>query len=269
MTGAELFEHQTVAGLAAVAGATPAVTAPQGVVQGPVAWTPIQHWFWATTPVAPHHFNQAVVVTPRVALAPAALATAVAAVVAHHDGLRLQVGPEGGRLAAAVPAGAVLTWAAGPVTALTATARQVQASFDLAQGPLFRVVAWPGDAAGPGRLLLVAHHLVIDGVSWRVLLEDLETAYRQAAAGAAVRLPAKTTPGGAWAAAVAAWAATPAVAATRAYWEAAGTAAPAWAAPPTVAEAGGTVTQSLSAAATAALLYDVPAVYRTTSTRCC
>src|SRR5207302_1695578 len=49
-----------------------------------------------------------------------------------------------------------------------------------------------GASARP-RLLLAVHHLVVDGVSWRILLEDLDTAYRQAAAGEGVHLGPKTT----------------------------------------------------------------------------
>src|SRR5262249_41208138 len=47
--------------------------------------------------------------------------------------------------------------------------------------------------AGGRRLLLVIHHLVVDGVSWRILLEDLERGYRQAAEGSGIDLGAKTT----------------------------------------------------------------------------
>jgi non-ribosomal peptide synthase protein (TIGR01720 family) len=50
----------------------------------------------------------------------------------------------------------------------------------------------------PERLLLTAHHLVIDGVSWRILLEDLETAYKQSESGEPIRLPAKSTPFRVW-----------------------------------------------------------------------
>jgi non-ribosomal peptide synthase protein (TIGR01720 family) len=62
-----------------------------------------------------------------------------------------------------------------------------QTGMDLASGPVFRVVL------SGNRLFVAAHHLVVDGVSWRILLEDLESAYRQAAGGRDVDLGAKTT----------------------------------------------------------------------------
>ena len=75
--------------------------------------------------------------------------------------------------------------------AITAAAAEAQASMNLEQGPLMRVLWIDLGAHQRGRLLWVIHHLAVDGVSWRILLEDLETAYGQACAGAPLRLPAK------------------------------------------------------------------------------
>ena len=83
--------------------------------------------------------------------------------------------------------------------AITAAAEEVQRSLDLQHGPLLRVVWMETDEGRSGRLLLVAHHLVVDGVSWRVLLEDLERGYEQAGGGAAVALGAKTSSYREWA----------------------------------------------------------------------
>jgi non-ribosomal peptide synthase protein (TIGR01720 family) len=72
-------------------------------------------------------------------------------------------------------------------------ADDVHASFDLAHGPLLKGVLFD---LGVGRrpfLFLAAHHLVVDGVSWRILLDDLDTAYRQAVRGEAIDLGARTT----------------------------------------------------------------------------
>lgn len=45
----------------------------------------------------------------------------------------------------------------------------------------------------PGRLLIVIHHLAVDGISWRILLEDLSRAYKQLEIGKSIQLAAKTT----------------------------------------------------------------------------
>ncbi|HEU0076802.1 MAG TPA: condensation domain-containing protein, partial [Longimicrobiaceae bacterium] len=89
---------------------------------------------------------------------------------------------------------------------------------DLAHGPLLRAVSFHPGAGQPGRLLLAIHHLMVDGVSWRILLEDLESAYRQLTRGEAVRLPAKTTSWKAWAEGLAARSRSAALAAEAAYW---------------------------------------------------
>ena len=60
---------------------------------------------------------------------------------------------------------------------LQALGNDAQRSLDLQQGPLLRAVL-AEMADGSQRLLLVMHHLVVDGVSWRVLLEDLQALYR-------------------------------------------------------------------------------------------
>jgi non-ribosomal peptide synthase protein (TIGR01720 family) len=72
-------------------------------------------------------------------------------------------------------------------------ADEAQRSLDLERGPVWRAVLFERGAGGGRRLLVVVHHLVVDGVSWRVLLEDLETCCAQLEAGERPRLPAKTT----------------------------------------------------------------------------
>jgi len=72
--------------------------------------------------------------------------------------------------------------ASGRTSCLEATAAELQASLNLAEGPLLRVALLDlGDQ--PNRLLLVIHHLAVDGVSWRILLEDLQQAYQQLSQG--------------------------------------------------------------------------------------
>src|SRR5205807_1125797 len=78
-------------------------------------------------------------------------------------------------------------------------AAQVQASLDLRSGSLLRAVEYDLGAARGKRLLLVMHHLVVDGVSWRILLEDLELGYQQMMRGEPVLLGMKTTSFQQWA----------------------------------------------------------------------
>ncbi|NEB71981.1 hypothetical protein G3I39_33670, partial [Streptomyces fulvissimus] len=68
-----------------------------------------------------------------------------------------------------------------------------QSGFRLDSGPLFRVLYGERGASSQPWLSLVAHHLVVDGVSWRILLDDLEAAYAQAASGSGPVAPRERT----------------------------------------------------------------------------
>jgi natural product biosynthesis luciferase-like monooxygenase protein/non-ribosomal peptide synthase protein (TIGR01720 family) len=76
---------------------------------------------------------------------------------------------------------------------LDAAIAELQTSLDLEQGPVFRTALFHFGPAEPGRLLIIAHALVADGLSLRIVLEDLQTAYQQLAEGKEVQLPRKTT----------------------------------------------------------------------------
>ncbi|HVR95699.1 MAG TPA: non-ribosomal peptide synthase/polyketide synthase [Thermoanaerobaculia bacterium] len=284
LTPRQIFEHPTIAELAMVA-ATP--QAPQDAIaaaeaaDGPVPLTPIQGWFFEHEPVHPEHYNQAVFLEVG-ALQPAALHGAVAALMVHHDALRLRFSPTGGWSQVLAPAAAEVPATRIDLSALPPARRQpaleeaagaVQTSLDLTAGPLLRAAAFDlGNVVEgePDRLLLIAHHLVIDGVSWRILLEDLETAYRQIAAGETVALASRTTPFPQWARRLAAHAQTAEVAAAAQHWleriDGFADRLPVDFGP----EAGANdmasvrrVTVALSPEATRALLSEVPRVYRT------
>jgi aryl carrier-like protein len=86
----DLFQHQTVQTLAAVASRTEQVTAEQGLVVGESALTPIQHWFFDTEIPERQHWNQALLLEPTVTLEPHRLEQALLAVIEQHDALRLR-----------------------------------------------------------------------------------------------------------------------------------------------------------------------------------
>ncbi|MEW5927424.1 MAG: non-ribosomal peptide synthase/polyketide synthase, partial [Gemmatimonadota bacterium] len=280
MAPRQLFECPTVARLAEVVervGSGPA-PAEQGPVAGPAPLTPIQHWFFAQAYPARDHFNQALLLTPRHRLDPAPLDGALAALEAHHDALRLRFrcGHDGAWTQLHAPAGErppleVVPLAHLPeaqrAAALEREAERVQRSLDLARGPLLRAALF--DLGGSGqRLLVVVHHLVVDGVSWRILLEDLESAYARLSRGEAARLPARTTSWQAWARGLAGHARSAPLTAEAAYWraQAAREVAPLprdVARGPNTGAQAGAVALRLSAAETAALLREVPQAYRT------
>ncbi len=192
----DLFQHQTVEELAAVAGhpAPPNPDAPSAV--GPTPLTPIQREFFGRDPASPHHFNQSVLLELKEEIAPDVLETAVRELMNHHDALRMRFAKEEGewRQHCPEPGGSapleVVNAANG--SAVTTMAGRLQTTLDLARGPLARAALFRLRDGAPSRLLIIIHHLVVDGVSWRILLEDLESAVEQARRGETIRIPDKT-----------------------------------------------------------------------------
>ncbi|MBV4551044.1 non-ribosomal peptide synthase/polyketide synthase [Pseudomonas sp. SWRI102] len=204
-TPKDLFQHQTLEMLATVARLGEAAQViGQGPVTGELALLPVQRLFFEQTIAQRHHWNQAVMLKPTERLDARVLDQALNALVLHHDGLRLSFTERGEGWTARYRAPAShrdeLLWAvdAPDAQALQSIANEAQRSLHLQDGPLLRAVL-ATLADGSQRLLLAVHHLVIDGVSWRILFEDLQSAYRQLSSGAALQLPLKTHSAQAWA----------------------------------------------------------------------
>ncbi|MGR6616182.1 amino acid adenylation domain-containing protein [Pseudomonas rhodesiae] len=212
-TAKALFQHQTVRSLARVAQLHAVAVIDQGPVQGQTPLLPFQQLFFERDLPQPHHWNQSLLLTPRQPLQAARLEAALQALMLHHDVLRLRFSQHGAEWKAvhAEPASGLLWHATVPDTqALTARCEEAQRSLAL-NGPLLRVLL--ADLPdGSQRLLLVMHHLVVDGVSWRVVLEDLQSLYRQHA------LPAKTTSFKAWAERVQGYAHSEAIQSQKHFW---------------------------------------------------
>ncbi|MEV7080379.1 non-ribosomal peptide synthase/polyketide synthase [Streptomyces sp. NPDC093516] len=205
LTPRDLFRHPTLVDLAAASTGARAAVADTGPVSGQVALTPIQHWFLDAEPPHPEYFNQSVVVETPTDVDPGALNAALAALWTHHDALRARFtrAADGTwrQEYAAADADAPQLLRVHDLSGHDAQAaseaearltHEAHTGFQLDTGPLIAARLFTGHGRSP-RLLLTAHHLIVDGVSWRVLLEDLETAYRQAGAGEPVRLPERTT----------------------------------------------------------------------------
>ncbi|MFE6524065.1 non-ribosomal peptide synthase/polyketide synthase [Streptomyces sp. NPDC057794] len=278
LTTRDLFTHQTLAELAGVVTAAPRHSGDE-TVSGDVPLTPIQDWF-LTGPRASHaHFNQSLLVELTADVDAAALETALNALLDHHDALRMRftVEQDGWRQfnPPVTDTDRDLLLTRHDLTGLTPTdadaamekaADDLHTGFDLARGPLLRAALFTGAADRPAFLLLVAHHLVVDAVSWRILRDDLEAAYRQAAQGEPVSLGARTTSFRDWARGLAAHVAAGALDHELPYWEhAVDTAEPLPAGTPEGPGTGAvdTLTVELDEADTEALLRAAPTAYRT------
>ncbi|MEM1256877.1 MAG: condensation domain-containing protein, partial [Cyanobacteria bacterium P01_H01_bin.21] len=201
LTPTQLFEHQTIATQAAVATQSTISLSPAPAV-GEAPLAPIQWDFFNQALPTPHHYNQSVmvVVQPEVAVEP--LQTALQLLAKHHDAFRLRFKKESDQSpwqqyygpAVEIPFDVI------EITDkhhLNETVSKLQGSLNITTGPVFRAALLHLQTGG-SRLFLAAHHLIVDGVSWRILLTDLLTAYSQLEDQQIPTLPQKTTAFGHW-----------------------------------------------------------------------
>ncbi|WP_107420956.1 non-ribosomal peptide synthetase [Streptomyces sp. CB03234] len=211
LTPREIFQHKTVAALAAAArtagqdAEAPAVVTGDGV--GEVHITPIIDWL-RELGGSIGQFNQTMSLPVPAGATLDTVTGAVQAVLDHHDALRmtlnriaedigwsLRTAPPGTVDAATrvrrVDAAALVAAGLGEAELDARAAEEVaaaQAGLDPDAGVMVRCVWFDAGPEAPGQLAVIAHHLVVDGVSWRILLPDLETALTALTAGHRVEL---------------------------------------------------------------------------------
>jgi amino acid adenylation domain-containing protein/non-ribosomal peptide synthase protein (TIGR01720 family) len=268
----QIFQHQTIAELAAMAKDGVRLEAEQETITGEVMPSPVQVRFFELGLPDPHYYNQARLLKLSQPLAPEFLRSAVEHLLLHHDALRLRFFDSGQRWTqvCSEPEGPVpfehieISQEAAVDDALRSHAERLHASLNLQEGPIIRVALFDGAAS---YLLIIVHHLAVDTISWSVLLEDLESAYRQLAAGEKVSLPRKTTSFKSWTGQLAEFAQSSNIEPEIDYWTSRG-ALPVTkltrdhVGPNTVASRR-TITVSLTPAETRSVLQDLPAKHRT------
>ena len=224
----DLFEHQTIAALAPhaatgdLADAVPAMPR----ASGPAPLTPVQSWFFSWDLADKTHFNQALMLRPRDRITLPELEAAGHAILDRHAALRLQLvnGPDGWRQDIAETAGTLPVHHEdlrdlppdAQAAALTERASHWQGSLDPEHGPVMRLVLF--DLTEGQRLLWCIHHLAVDGVSWRILLDDLESAFAQTRRGTEIILAPASASFLDWAQYLQTLATSPGIAEEAAYW---------------------------------------------------
>jgi amino acid adenylation domain-containing protein/non-ribosomal peptide synthase protein (TIGR01720 family) len=277
LTPRQMFADPTIAQLAATVDTSTAPTvvhAEQGTVAGDVPLTPIQYWF--TRLDWPHdHYNQSVRLRWSEPVAEEPLRRALAVLCDHHDALRLRLGEQPWRQHIAVDEPANLLWvkelsglpADRVADAVERAADETHRGVNLGSGPLLRALLLRHGGDRADELIVSVHHLAVDTVSWGILLDDLGTAYTRLRDGGEPVLPAKTTSFQHWARRLADHATSDGFAAEAEFWR-----MPRQAAASLVADHPGgdnlqaataTVTRTLDAPRTEALLRSAHTAYRT------
>ncbi|BAZ43880.1 amino acid adenylation domain protein [Chondrocystis sp. NIES-4102] len=194
LTPKQIFQAQTIAELSIVATTQTTQTTQQGIATGIIPLTPIQTRFFAQNLVDSHHWNQSIILEVRQGDFQL-LTQAIQHLWEHHDILRSRFFLTASGWQCIIDEDSKTT----PIPIieqqgqnLETIASQLQGSFNLTQGQLIKIVYFDL-GQGSSKLLIIAHHLIIDGVSWRILLEDLTTAYEQLSQGKEITLPPKTT----------------------------------------------------------------------------
>ncbi|MCY9038740.1 amino acid adenylation domain-containing protein, partial [Bacillus inaquosorum] len=205
----DLFSHPTIQELATYIRDSD-TSSSQAPIEGDVQWSPVQKWFLSQDIKEKHHFNQSVMLHRSTSVQEDALRKTLKAITCHHDALRMVFTQnEQGKwsqynrpLSHSDDAlyGLHIVDLQNPDCTdgnrsyeplIKRHVRDIQQKMDLKNGPLLQAGLFrttDGDF-----LFLSAHHFVVDGISWRVLLEDLALGYRQAAGGEDIQLPPKTS----------------------------------------------------------------------------
>ncbi|MDM5281496.1 amino acid adenylation domain-containing protein [Paenibacillus silvae] len=160
----------------------------QGVVEGAVELTPIQNWFFENVSVDRHHFNQSMMIYKKDGFDLQALHAVLQKLVEHHDALRMRFVVKGNNQIHQTNTSLQgehyqihiiqISDDEEGKTQIEREAELLQQQLNIEQGPLVQLGVFQFNN-GEEHLLFIAHHLVVDGVSWRILLEDFVEGYEQ------------------------------------------------------------------------------------------
>jgi len=172
----------------------------QEEVAGGLPLTPIQRYFFTSDLIKPNHFNQSIMLKASERMSRSAILTVLDAIVKHHDILRA-VYRDGKQeiLRSDKSIGyemSVYDYRENKLSEIELAKKiedknnELQASIDIESGPLMKVGLFKTAVAD--HLMICIHHLVVDGVSWRIFIEDLEIGYKQYLAATKIKFPEKT-----------------------------------------------------------------------------
>ncbi|MBF0287249.1 MAG: amino acid adenylation domain-containing protein [SAR324 cluster bacterium] len=221
----QIFQHQTIAELAPNLVSLEHSTIDQATVAGSVELTPIQHHFFTEHQIDPHHFNQALLLKSKRRFDQETLLEVLQAIQIHHDVLRIryrfeekQVFQEIEKREAFLNFRVIdLREKEEPVALQLSETEKVQESMDLEQGSLMKTVLFR--LPGEDQLLIVIHHLLVDGISWRILVEDLHKGYEQKLNGKQIQFPEKSHSYQHWAQALKHYAESEVLLAEKTFWQ--------------------------------------------------
>ena len=194
----DIFKHPKISELSNYIKAK-SMEVSQGIVEGEVELIPVQKWFFEKKYTDIHHFNQSVMLHNRKGFDENIIRKVFDKIVEHHDALRMVYRTEGERIIQYNRGMEGELYDLKVIDLVGDTdcsekieeeANMMHSSIDLCKGPLVKLGLFK--TAEGDHLLIIIHHLTIDGVSWRILFEDLAAGYAQAANNEEISLVDKT-----------------------------------------------------------------------------
>lgn len=195
----------------------------QGLVAGSLPLTPIQQQFFADPGISnKNHYNQALMLEFDELLSPEQVTSIFQAILSHHDALRITFSSEEGDIVARNHENIPLVlhvYELGDSDTnnfIIEKCNEIQAGIDLENGPLLQLALFQNQQSS--KVAVIIHHLVIDGVSWRILLEDIEILYQRDVRSKSIKLPLKTDSYKLYAEYLVKYAASPELLGEKGYW---------------------------------------------------
>lgn len=211
ITALQVLEQETIANLAAIAvvsGASALGAEDEDVAVGETGLTPIQHWFFEQDHPDASHWNMAAFLNINKELREEVFAAALAKVTEHHDALRSKFYRRDGGWVQHIQEESCAPWVevadlrghddSARSDLMLLSGMRAQEQIDITSGRLVSAVLFKTRGQWPDKLLLLVHHLVVDSVSMRIIIQDLETACHLLDSGKEVALPEKTMSIRAW-----------------------------------------------------------------------
>ncbi|NOQ27705.1 MAG: amino acid adenylation domain-containing protein, partial [Bacteroidales bacterium] len=198
----------------------------QGFIIGVFKLSPIQYYFLSDE-TEQHHYNQSVMLHSEEYLEEEKIQSVFQKLQEHHDALRITCKLDNAKKVSGLYNNGIEDF---PVSLevydfreekeasekITSCADQIQRSIDLENGPLLKLGLF--HLADGDRLLIVIHHLVIDGISWRIIFEDLEVLFNQINKGEKLSLPLKSNSFRDWSAKLTEYSKTSIFLKEKSYW---------------------------------------------------
>ncbi|MDX1699854.1 MAG: condensation domain-containing protein, partial [Melioribacteraceae bacterium] len=203
-----IFEHPTIDKLVQVIDKKHIISAEQGMITGDIKPIPIFKWFFEQNLTHPEHYNQSLMIGLKESINENELKTITREMILHHDILRLRILNNENNIEYRISEmndkipSYYYDYSSIDKEHLTEKIEEqvkyLQSSLDIYDGPMLKVAFFNLNESIDNILLVIFHHLVVDGVSWRIVMEDFNTALSQLKNGAKITLPPKSTSFAKW-----------------------------------------------------------------------